>query len=60
MRHGETTRDVDAGTFLGHDPGLALVHADLSAWAAAHPCNCADEGEPCSNCNPIPEELGIE
>jgi hypothetical protein len=52
-RHGETSGEVDPGTFFGKDPDLALIHADMSAWVAAHPCQCEDEGEPCFNCNPI-------
>ena len=30
------------------------------AWAAAqaaHPCRCAEQGEPSDNCNPIDDEL---
>lgn len=33
--------------FLGDDPDLALVHADMSAWADAHPCRCTDDDGVC-------------
>ena len=32
--------DVPADVWLSDDPDLALVHADLNAWADAHPCKC--------------------
>jgi len=38
-RHGAAT-PVDLTTWLGDDPHLALVTADMSEWLAAHPCNC--------------------
>jgi hypothetical protein len=37
--HGETT-GVDMAVWLGDDPDLAMVTADLHSWAAAHPCEC--------------------
>jgi hypothetical protein len=40
VRHGETTGEVDVETWLGDDPALALVTADLHAWMLAHPCEC--------------------
>lgn len=39
LRHAaveEPPQDV----FFGTDPGLALVHAPMSAWLKAHPCEC--------------------
>jgi len=39
MGHGDVT-GIDIATWLGHDPALALVTADLAAWEAAHPCEC--------------------
>jgi hypothetical protein len=39
LRHGDTP-GVDLGVFLGPDPDLALVQADMGAWAEAHPCEC--------------------
>lgn len=40
MRHGEPQQPVDPDVFLGDDPDLAMVDADLNAWADAHPCEC--------------------
>lgn len=31
---------VDLAVWLGDDPDLAMVNADLVAWSAAHPCEC--------------------
>jgi hypothetical protein len=31
---------LDLTVWLGADPALALVTADLPAWLAAHPCDC--------------------
>jgi hypothetical protein len=31
---------VDEQTFLGDDPALALVTANMHAWLEAHPCDC--------------------
>jgi hypothetical protein len=39
LRHGDTP-GVDLAVFLGPDPELALVLADLGSWAEAHPCEC--------------------
>jgi hypothetical protein len=41
MKHGEP-EEVDLPIFLGPDPDLALVKADMDAWAEAHPCDCED------------------
>jgi hypothetical protein len=55
VRHGEYVVDLgDLAALDGDDPALALVHADMGAWLAAHPCRCDVEGEPCQNCNPGP------
>jgi hypothetical protein len=40
-RHGGPA-PIDLTTWLGDDPHLALVNADMSAWLAAHPCDCED------------------
>ena len=40
MRHGEVSGTVDPVVFLGGDPSLAMVAADMEAWVAAHPCDC--------------------
>jgi hypothetical protein len=37
--HGDTP-GVDLQVFLSPDPELALVQADMGAWAEAHPCGC--------------------
>ena len=39
LRHGEGP-PADLSVWLGDDPELALVHADLHAWSEAHPCEC--------------------
>jgi hypothetical protein len=39
MNHGETA-GVNVAVWVGPDPDLALVAADLHAWAVAHPCEC--------------------
>ena len=49
-RHG-APRPIDLTTWLGDDPHLALVTADMSEWLAAHPCECealcrCDERDP--------------
>jgi hypothetical protein len=56
VKHGDPTHKIHLGTYLGPDPELAFVHADPAAYAAARPCRCAEQGEPCDNCNPITEE----
>ena len=38
-KHGETP-GLDVAVWLGPDPELALVHADMAAWSEAHPCEC--------------------
>ena len=38
-RHGGP-RPIDVTTWLGDDPHLALVTADMGEWVAAHPCDC--------------------
>lgn len=50
MRHGDTPA-IDVAVFLGPDPELALVHADMNAWAEAHPCDC----EALCVCDELPE-----
>lgn len=41
MRDGHgAPRGADLSTWLGPDPPLALVTADLDAYMAAHPCDC--------------------
>ncbi len=37
--HGDPA-PVDLSVFLGPDPELALVTADMGVWAEAHPCDC--------------------
>ena len=37
--HGDTT-GVNLSAWLGSDPDLALVEADMGAWHDAHPCEC--------------------
>lgn len=39
-RHGQPVAGVDLEVWLGDDPALALVHADMHAWSLAHPCEC--------------------
>lgn len=39
MRHGDP-QPIDVAVWLGPDPELALVDADLNAWADSHPCSC--------------------
>lgn len=56
--HGTYQHEVDLATFLGPDPDLAFVHADPAAFAAARPCRCVEDGEPCENCNPTQEDDG--
>ena len=38
MKHGDPQQDVPIDVWLGPDPDLALVEADMDAWAAAHGC----------------------
>ena len=38
-RHGGTP-GMDLHVWLGDDPQLALVTADMAAWDDAHPCEC--------------------
>lgn len=38
--HGSVEEEFPIGVWLGPDPELALVHADMDAWAEAHPCDC--------------------
>lgn len=40
MKHGEYDDEFPIAVFLGPDPELALVHADMDAWLEAHPCDC--------------------
>ena len=40
MSHG-APETIDTATWLGPDPALALVTADMTAWLAANPCSCA-------------------
>lgn len=40
MRHGEPQEAFPVDVWLGDDPELALVHADMAAWHEAHPCEC--------------------
>jgi hypothetical protein len=40
LKHGEYDDEFPVQVFLGPDPDLALVHADLSEWMDAHPCDC--------------------
>lgn len=37
--HGDS-HSLDLDVWLGPDPELALVTADMDAWAEAHPCTC--------------------
>lgn len=37
--HGET-HTMDLPMWLGPDPDLAMVEADMRAWEEAHPCEC--------------------
>lgn len=39
-RHGSPTAPVPLEVWLGPDPELALVNADMHAWTLAHPCDC--------------------
>jgi hypothetical protein len=39
MRHGDP-QGVNVTVWLGDDPELGLVWADMDAWAEAHPCDC--------------------
>lgn len=39
MKHGEYDDEFPLAVFLGPDPELALVHADMDAWEEAHPCD---------------------
>lgn len=60
--HGATP-GIRVDVWLGDDPELALVDADLSAYADAHPCTCEGlcqcDPEPdrgvCMNCGRSPE-----
>lgn len=49
LRHGDLL-PLDEETVLGaldsDDPALAFVHADMTAWMEAHPCEC-DAGCEC-------------
>lgn len=42
MRHGGPPIPFEdaLAVFLGPDPELSLVVADLDAWHEAHPCSC--------------------
>jgi len=31
---------IDETVWLGDDPDLALVGADMDVWLEAHPCSC--------------------
>jgi len=37
-RHGDPQGEVPVETFLGDDPALAMVNADMTAYLAAWPC----------------------
>jgi hypothetical protein len=39
-RHGVLEIEFPLAVWVGDDPDLALVHADMAAWAEAHPCDC--------------------
>lgn len=39
-RHGEPADEFPLDVWLGLDPELALVHADMGEWMDAHPCDC--------------------
>jgi hypothetical protein len=43
VRHGATS-GVDPAVWLTDDPDLALVQADMGAWAAAHDAFCECDG----------------
>jgi hypothetical protein len=45
-RHGAPS-PIDAAVYLGPDPELALVTADMHAWASAHPCRCGEDAGLC-------------
>lgn len=39
--HGDSQQEeFPLEVWLGDDPELALVHADMDAWMDAHPCEC--------------------
>jgi hypothetical protein len=40
VRHGEPQEGVPVDVWLGDDPDLAMVNADMAAWDEAHPCDC--------------------
>lgn len=40
MDHNQPNNEVHLETWLGADPALALVTADLKAYSDAHPCEC--------------------
>lgn len=41
-RHGDlpSTPEEAEAYALSDDPSLGLVHVDMTAWIAAHPCEC--------------------
>lgn len=39
VRHGDP-QPIQLEVWLGPDPELALVEADMGAWHDAHPCDC--------------------
>ena len=39
FRHGHP-QPIPLDVYLGPDPWLALVTADLDVWLLAHPCEC--------------------
>ena len=39
-RHGQPANPVPLDVYLGDDPDLAMVEADMDTWMDAHPCDC--------------------
>ena len=40
MIHGVPSYPFPLDVWLGDDPDVALVVADMDVWADAHPCDC--------------------
>ena len=40
MGHGGPVEEPPQDVFLSDDPALAMVHAPMAPWLAAHPCDC--------------------
>lgn len=38
--HGAQSVEVPVEVWMGDDPELALVQADMHVWSEAHPCEC--------------------